>query len=121
MKLNFLIGALSLLFIQSTAIEIQAGTSPERSINAEPDVIVWVGPAYYNGVWFANEFDFQYWRRQHYRDTYYDNGPQFYFGVYGSDGYYWRDGRRHHGGRHHGGHHRGGHGGGGHHGGGHRR
>ena len=71
-------------------IEVDDGYSYEDD---DTDVEVWVGPGWYNGIWFDNEVEFDDWHHHHH------------------------DHHDHH--DHHGDHHGGGHHGGGHHGGGH--
>jgi hypothetical protein len=82
-----LMGSITNLEAGNPRVEVEVGPGPAYY----EDDVIWVGPGYYYGFWFNNEFQYRSWYRGH----------RHY----------------HHGGRHHGGHHGGGHHGGGHHGG----
>lgn len=36
--------------------------------NTYENVNIWYGPGWYNGIWFANEDDFNNWNEHHYHD-----------------------------------------------------
>ena len=108
MKNGFLVCGLWLsLFAGAGRTEVQVSTDQDDDVYYEQDqTMVWIGPGWYYGIWFSNEYDYNHWNyNHHHRYEPYDH----------------HDGNRHHDGEnHHHGDQGGGHHGGGGHGGGHR-
>lgn len=121
MKKLFLIALSSNILYLASYAEDKASTSPSKEIaqwgvgvevdegnyydDDDTDVEIWIGPGWYNGIWFDNEVEFDDWHHHHH-----------HHGHHGRHGHH--DHHDHHDG-HHGGHHGDGHHGGSHHGGGH--
>lgn len=109
-------GSLGFSAMDAAAVQVQVGPGYDDEYCDDcydygywNDGVVWAGPGWYYGYWFANEPAFWGWRRNYY---------------WRGHGHGWHHGGHHggwHGGHHGGGHHGGGHHGGGHHGGGHHR
>jgi hypothetical protein len=79
MKRLCLLTSFTLLCLSSAATLFAGGVRTSIQIDVgddDPyvqDEVIWIGPGWYYGVWFSNEADFYYWRRDRGYWHHYDN------------------------------------------------
>ncbi|MBS0648817.1 MAG: hypothetical protein JSS10_06310 [Verrucomicrobia bacterium] len=74
----------------------------------DTNVEVWIGPGWYNGIWFDNEVEYDDWHHHHHGHHHDHHGHHDHHDHHGDHhgGHHGGHGGSHHGGGHDGGHHK---------------
>ena len=75
-KYPFFIALMSALPFAHGMIQagVDVGPDADVEVEEEPAVQVWVGPGWYYGFWFDNEYEYNDWHNNHW-NNYHNNRP----------------------------------------------